>query len=793
MEDYSWDELTELYNECLTLPITEQATFLLENTETKPALRKRLMEMLAQSNEAEDYFNNLKRDIAEGLETEVPDLAMPGEVINNYKIIKKIGVGGSSQVFAADRVDGQFDKRVAVKIFKKKDATSFSDKTENEKQFLASLNHPSIAQIFDGGTLDNGHPFIIMEFVEGETLKAYLDYKKPNQKDSLKMFSEIGAAVRAAHSNLILHLDIKPGNLIIEKDDRVKLLDFGIAQRLKETASIETVGKLTFNFAAPEQLAGRALSVQTDIYQLGLILYFLLSNGRILEGQKQVLSLLAKVDSEVIKSRELLAIVKKCLQQKPENRYQSVDQLLADIRNFQKKYPISTYSRSWYYRTQKYVQRNSIATLLLSLVFLSLIGGTIISLRQARIADAEKEKAEKAAEIATNTKNFIFELFEETNPSNTKGDTTSIYDFLDKSYKKINSYSGTPEVKAEMYSMIASSYRALGNFDIAEEAITKAQTIFDSLEIYGSESYVALLDNLALFHRDNGNYDKASSLYNKLFRVASLIDIPKDSIYASYLKHYSYVQKTRGLLDSAYQIITKTAELEKRILPDTLNMLYAETLYIKGSIEKDLENYVAALKTLNIALNIVVAVEGEYHPGTQAILNSISLVAQRNKDYDKAQEIFYRQIKIIKKVYGLSHTTLAHAYNNHSVFLTRINSFDSSLFYSKKANAIYKKALKDRPNSDYGLSLKNYGSALSQINQLDSAEHYLNKGVEMLQEVNGPKKYIIDGFFKLGYNYQKKLDTAKAISYFEKAITLKRELNENTDEYERMRDNLKSK
>ena len=190
--------------------------------------------------------------------------------------------------------------------------------------------------------------------------------------------------------------------------------------------SDNTFSKLTFNFAAPEQLQGRVLSVQTDIYQLGLLLYYLLSRGQILEGQEQTNLFLNGNDSKFIPSKELLSIIKKCLQSKPENRYQSVDQLLIDIYNYLQNYPISTFSKSRFYIARKYVQRNSVATLLLSLVFLSLIGGTIVSLRQAQIANAEKEKAEKTAE-------FIKDLFISTSPL-AEGENykdLSVFDFLE--------------------------------------------------------------------------------------------------------------------------------------------------------------------------------------------------------------------------------------------------------------------------------------------------------------------------------------------------------------------------
>lgn len=769
MDDYNWEDLLKLYDSCLALPEKEREVFLVQNTASKPELRARLLEMLAQTKESDDYFDDLIKDIAKGFEGELPDLAKPGDVINNYKIIEKIGVGGSSQVYVASRVDGQFDKKVAVKIFKKKDLGSFTNKSENEKQFLASLSHPSIAQIFDGGSLDNGHPFIIMELVEGETLHKYLKNKKLTETDCLHMFSEICGSVREAHNNLILHLDIKPANIVVAKDQRIKLLDFGIAQRLKEKITDENISKLTFNFAAPEQFTGKLLSVQTDIYQLGLIFYYLLSNGQILEGEKQVKVFLESTNSKPIFSKELLSIVKKCLNQDPENRYQSVDQLLTDIWNYQHKYPISTYSKSGFYKVKKYVQRNSIATLLLLLVFLSLIGGTIVSLRQAQIAKAEKEKAEKERKIAENVKYYMFSLFEEADPSFTLGDTINIYDFLETSFENIEEFGGGAAVKTEMYSVLGQTFAALHDMKKATEALKKAKLYGKQLKYEYPRSYITYLYFEAIMHRERGYLDSAALTFSELKNTYFVNKLDRDSILATSLIVFSNIQRKRGKLDSAYSLITEAIELEKTIHPNDLENLYIVQMeLVKGSIETDLYKFEDAKKTVEKALSLCISLVGNNHPGVSIIYDQLSEIYAETNRVNEAIFFKKKSYLIDSLIYQTKGSKLATANYKLARLYNLKSQMDSANYYIAQSYSLFNANYGTEPNQYFAAMLHVSGNILNKQAFYDSAETSYIKSIEMLHKIEQDKVPLMaENFYYLSQNYIAKKDTSHAVMYLD--------------------------
>ncbi|GAA5034382.1 hypothetical protein GCM10011506_27650 [Marivirga lumbricoides] len=711
MENYSWEELSKLYDACLSLSDPEREIFLSENTEGKPELRSRIKEMLSQTKESEGYFKDLMKDIAEGFGANMPDLAKPGDIVKNYRIIEKIGAGGSSQVFVAERVDGQFDKKVAVKIFKKKGLGTFDDKSENEKQFLASLSHPSIAHIFDGGTLENGHPYIIMELVEGKTLQVYLKERNLTQKECLNIFSEVCSSVREAHNNLILHLDIKPGNLVVDKSQRIKLLDFGISQSLKQNMSDNTFSKLTFNFAAPEQLQGRILSVQTDIYQLGLLLYYLLSRGQILEGQEQTNLFLNGNDSKFIPSEELLSIIKKCLQSKPENRYQSVDQLLIDIYNYLQNYPVSTFSKSRFYIARKYVQRNSVATLLLSLVFLSLIGGTIVSLRQAQIANAEKEKAEKTAE-------FIKDLFISTSPL-AEGENykdLSVFDFLEiKKTLLFNEKSITVENKWELLNLLFETYINLPEADQAAEVASNMINL--AIEEDNSLWILMSTHKKALAHSMSYNFEIADSLYNnvymnmgelmeynKQYAIQALSDIglnfilqrnfdsaefylneaislpnqiqEEDLVIISTAYHY-YSQVKRGLGEVDTALFYATKALEYKVQKYGLSDLrISSDLSDRAAIYADMKRYSDAEADLLNAIKIDLSVLDSSGVTVVMKLANYATLLSYQKKYNKAAELTEHLLKLRKERYGIYSFDNAFLCLNLTKYYSALNKYD---------------------------------------------------------------------------------------------------------------------
>ena len=203
-----------------------------------------------------------------------------GRRIGVYKIVEEIGHGGMGEVYRASRVDGQYDKQVAIKLVRVGLGSPFlNERFRHERQILASLDHPNIARLYDGGTTEDGIPYLVMELIEGVPIDQYCDEHDLSVSERLKLFTEVCAAVQYAHQRLVIHRDIKPSNILVTEDRVPKLLDFGIAKIVDPSMDAETtwVRPMTPEYASPEQIRGEPITTATDVYSLGVVLYRLLT------------------------------------------------------------------------------------------------------------------------------------------------------------------------------------------------------------------------------------------------------------------------------------------------------------------------------------------------------------------------------------------------------------------------------------------------------------------------------------------------------------------------------------
>ncbi|MDQ3799985.1 MAG: serine/threonine-protein kinase [Acidobacteriota bacterium] len=377
---------------------------------------------------------------AEYLAEEADTDARIGQTLGNYKIVEKIGAGGMGAIYLAERNDAEIEKRVAVKIIKRgMDTDAIFKRFRNERQILANLEHPNIARLLDAGTTGDGLPFFVMEYIDGVPVDEYCQTKNLSEAERLKLFRKICAAVSFAHQKLVVHRDLKPSNILVTKSGEPKLLDFGIAKLLNST-EMETQARqqiLTPAYASPEQLRGELVSTASDVYSLGLILREILGmqteqRARILDsetksGESKLLlgrnSTLendkgrstgkqkTKTENRRNLSGDLLAILQTALREDATRRYASTDSFSEDIRRYLEGLPVSARKDSLSYRTRKFVKRNKVSVSAALLVFIILVGGVLGVWRQAKIAEAERARAERQFENLRKLSNsFVFEI-----------------------------------------------------------------------------------------------------------------------------------------------------------------------------------------------------------------------------------------------------------------------------------------------------------------------------------------------------------------------------------------------
>lgn len=439
MNSENWKKVEELLNSALEIEPANRQKFL--DQISAEDLRREVESLLDAERKAEKFLTFGAIAFAADFfdDDDMPD-ALAGRKIGNYKIVGELGRGGMGAVYLAQRDDGKFQQQVAVKLLKRElNTADIRRRFQRERQILAALAHPNIARLLDAGTTDDGLPYLVMEYVEGLPVDEFCERENLDLEERLQIFRTVCDAVAFAHRTLIVHRDLKPSNILVTQDGIPKLLDFGISKLLTpefEAESAHTITKLgamTPEYASPEQLRGESVTTATDVYSLGIILYELLTNYRPFELKKHSVEEIIRAVCETEPERpssfvlryssfsascttqpneqrtkdkrlrtkpqslrgDLDNIILKALKKKPDRRYASVEQFSEDIRRHLADLPVLARPDTLSYRAVKFVNRNRVAVFAGLLVFLTLIGGIVATVWQARRAEANRARAEK--------------------------------------------------------------------------------------------------------------------------------------------------------------------------------------------------------------------------------------------------------------------------------------------------------------------------------------------------------------------------------------------------------------
>jgi eukaryotic-like serine/threonine-protein kinase len=426
------ETVEEIFHAALVCEPGQLKAFLDERCGGDKVLHRQVEKLLAAHRQAGSFIETpvaaLPASIADDGETNL----LIGQTIGRYKISKRISAGGMGAVYLAKRADEQYQKQVAIKLIKRgMDTDSVLRHFRNERQILASFDHPNIARLLDGGATESGLPYFVMEYVEGLPIDQYCEKHALSITERLKLFREVCAAVSYAHHHAVIHRDIKPPNILVTSESTPKLLDFGIAKILQPGDGMEPfvtmtgLRLMTPEYASPEQVRGQPVTTATDVYSLGVVLYQLLTGQKpyrlktrtpeeisraVLEQEPTRPSVVASASSRFPMGckpwtqlrGDLDNIVLMALRKEPERRYQSVEQFFEDIRRHLEARPVRARKDTFGYRAAKFMRRNKTATAAAALVLLSLVGGIIATTLQAHrarvqegLARGEKARAER--------------------------------------------------------------------------------------------------------------------------------------------------------------------------------------------------------------------------------------------------------------------------------------------------------------------------------------------------------------------------------------------------------------
>ena len=416
-----------------------------------------------------------------------------GDRIGPFLLREVLGRGGMGVVYRAERVDGEVKQQVAVKVMQRLHLDEAGIRRfSQERDIVAQLAHPYIARLFDAGTTRDGAPYYAMELVDGSSIVDWCDSRSADVGARLDIFLKVCEAVRFAHANLVLHRDIKPGNVLVDAAGDPKLIDFGIAKAMGASDATATARQLfTPGNAAPEQLRGQHCGVACDVYQLGTLLYELLTGSTVLrttdttpaEIEESILRRVPPRPSDVVAQAgrpaaaqalrgDLDTIVMRALRKEPEQRYASVEQLVDEIRRHQRDEPIAARGGERAYRLRKFVRRQRAAigaTTAILLLVVAVIGLQIV---QSRRLVAERDAAEAARTRAQAISGLLTDVFTAADPGQSLDRNASIGSVLDRGRKLVEArMADDPSMRVPLQGVLATVYANTGDLDSARHLV----------------------------------------------------------------------------------------------------------------------------------------------------------------------------------------------------------------------------------------------------------------------------------------------------------------------------------
>ena len=495
-----WARVNTVFHAAVALPQAERAEFLRDACPGDDALRADVQRLVEAHDRARDFIRTTPfADIVAGVE-EAQGAAIIGQRVGAYRVVSLLGRGGMGAVYLAERADGQYAKQVAVKLSSRVLDASMREQFAGERQILAGLEHPNIARLVDGGATDEGIPYFVMEYVDGEPIDRYADRRRLDLAARVALFQDVLAAVAHAHANLVVHRDLKPSNVLVRPDGQVKLVDFGIAKLVGGDGG-DAVSQLTSEggaamtpaYAAPEQVTGQATTTRTDVYALGVLLFELLSGRHPFHAAHGAPADLLKATVDAVPQRvshaatsaslrralsgDLDAIVAKALQKAPQDRYGSVGAFADDLARYLASQPVRAHADSRTYRTRKWLGRHTAIAALGTLAVAGTLAGLGVALWQAREAQQQRDRALSALARSEAVTEFYHFLLADSGPPDAP---QTINGMIARSEALLKTeFAQNAEHQAAILLVQASYYLGLGNTAEGEPRARRAVALVE--------------------------------------------------------------------------------------------------------------------------------------------------------------------------------------------------------------------------------------------------------------------------------------------------------------------------
>lgn len=788
----TWARVEAVFERAVSLPEDARADFVASETADNMHAREELLALIQSDSAVKD--SPLSRAVGSALVDVIHDQrrALLGRIVGNYKLVAVLGEGGTGTVYLGERADHQYSARVAVKIV---DQTAlqgnFGERFKAERQILASLNHSNIARLLDAGETEDGHPYLVMEHVQGEPLDEYCDRRQLDVSQRLKLFVQICSAVQYAHQNLIVHRDLKPANILVSEDGTPKLLDFGIAKLLQAPGTSRTTDMtrltdrlLTPEYASPEQILGSNIMTASDVYSLGVVLYQLVCGMRpykvpvsasqlelersicIADPERPSIALRRANTSEypieaIATARattpeklarqltgDLDSIILKAMRKEPQHRYGSIEQFATDILHHLSHEPVGARQGNWLYYSQRFARRHTMGVAAGSAFVMFVIGvAVVMSIQRQEIARA-LDRATQQGQRAEMVSEFMLDVFGAADPYVHFGREPTASALLDQAALRIQTdLDQQPLVRARLLEAIGRSYRNMRQPNRAipylEESLAlQRQTSPEELRI------ASILAELSMAQQEAGQIQASNSTLGQAIGLISASPATHSETHGKLLVQLGRLEMVRG----------NTGEAEKQLRSALLLMAN-----LKGSGDPEVAGILVDLASVLMWQNDLTKAEEtarkaahiystvpDSHPDRITADSLLAQILLYRNQIGEASKLFERVLLAQKFVYGPNSAPTAATLGHLAQVRVAQGDF-------KRAESVLREALQIHLDANstaahtVGYLQTVLGTVLVKQHRYEEAETTLKDTLELLNRSLPPDhQYVASAEYYLG-------------------------------------------
>ena len=804
MRNEEWRKVERILNGALELEPSKRREFLDAHCAGEPELLREVESLLVCELEAGDFLAAPAIAFSADFFDDEGDVeSRAGQLVGNYRIVREIGRGGMGAVYLAERADGEFKHEVALKVVRRSFAdTELARRFRRERQILASLNHPNIARLLDGGVSSEGEPYLVMEYVEGVRIDEYADGLSTNAR--LNLFWQVCAAVQYAHQNLIIHRDLKPSNILVTDEGVPKLLDFGIAKLLDAEQVIEgertrtEMRAFTPDYASPEQIAGASVTTASDVYSLGVLLDDLLHASRAGRGARRspggwhsrnagetIATNLptdgdgpnggTKSSTQTFVNSELKNIVAMARRDDPARRYASVAQFAEDVQRFLDGQPVRAQRDSFTYRAGKFVRRNKVGVVAAAFVALSLVVGFAVAMWQASVARQERDRAERRfADVRQLSNALLMDIA-----------------------PKIERLEGATEARQ---SLVAQSLKYLDSLagESADDSVLQAElaTAYEKVGVLQGDSRQASLSD---FRGAIASLEKAQAIRRRLLEM-NRSDAENRRLLADNLRLLAIRRMTQSDVEGGFRDSKEALLIYETLVAETPRSLKLQRSLLEAQVEEaanyiNLSRFAEAIAPLQQALGKIEALRRENPDDTETerilakCLSSLGLALSWESRQPEAEAEMARAVSIAESLVARfpNDTNLKQDlwkfYESASSIYEEIDDAHAFELCEKSRRVVEEVIAADPANAqarhNLSKSFSRLGISASNLGKPVEALGYLARAMAIVLELQekdplnrGYDRDVSALYIRIGVAREKQRDFAGALSSYQKSAAL---------------------